>query len=279
MRARALTSTDCPSRPAIAARLNQLYGGASSRFSALQTRGGVLFALKNQPPKAQAFLVTLASPDEPDSARVVVDPNALDPSGATTIDFYEPSLDGKLVAVSLSKGGTEDGTVSVFEVATGNRVPGEVPRVNGATAGGSLAWNADGSGFWYTRYPHEGERPPADLEFFQQVYFHRLGTASAQDEYAVGKQFPRIAEIALESSRDGKYVLARVANGDGGDFCTICSCPTDIGTRSRVLPIALRRRLSAAMARCTCCRARTRPWARSSRSRRLRSRCPKRKRC
>ena len=42
----------------------------------------------------------------PDSARTVVDPNVLDPSGSTTIDFYEPSLDGKLVAVSLSKGGT-----------------------------------------------------------------------------------------------------------------------------------------------------------------------------
>ena len=207
-----------PSRPAIAARLNQLYGGASSRFSVLQTRGGVLFAMKNQPPKAQAFLVTLASPDEPDSARVVVDPNALDPSGATAIDFFAPSLDGKLVAVSLSKGGSEDGTVAVFEVATGNRLSGEVPRVNGATAGGSLAWNADNSGFWYTHYPREGERPPADLGFFQQVYFHRLGTSSEQDEYAVGKQFPRIAEIALDSSRDGKYVLARVANGDGGDF-------------------------------------------------------------
>ncbi len=49
-------------------------------------------------------------------------PNVLDPSGSTTIDFYEPSLDGKLVAVSLSKGGTEEGSVSVFEVATGNQL-------------------------------------------------------------------------------------------------------------------------------------------------------------
>ena len=45
-----------------------------------------------------------------------------------------------------------------------------------------------------------------------------MGTATAQDEYAVGKQFPRIAEVFLRSSDDGKYVLARVANGDGGEF-------------------------------------------------------------
>jgi prolyl oligopeptidase len=207
-----------PSRPAIVERLHQLYGGASNRFSSLVSRGGVLFAMQTQPPKAQAFLVTLRSPDDPASARVIVDPNALDPAGSTTIDFYVPSLDGKRVAVSLSKGGTEDGSVSVFEVATGNQLPGVVPRVNGATAGGSLAWNADGTGFWYTRYPREGERPAQDLTFFQQVYFHRLGMPTAQDEYATGKQFPRIAEVALRSSDDGKFVLARVANGDGGDF-------------------------------------------------------------
>ncbi len=207
-----------PSRPAILSRLNQLYSGASSRFSSLISRGGVLFALKTQPPKAQAFLVTLSSPDNPESAQVVVDPNVLDPSGSTTIDFFEPSLDGKLVAVSLSKGGSEDGAVSVFEVASGNKHSDMIPRVNGATAGGSVAWNSDATGFWYTRYPREGERPPADLAFFQQVYFHRLGTPTAQDEYAVGKQFPRIAEVELQSSSDGKYVLARVANGDGGEF-------------------------------------------------------------
>jgi len=34
----------------------------------------------------------------------------------------------------------------------------------------------------------------------------------------LGKDFPRIAEIKLEASRDGKYILATVANGDGGDF-------------------------------------------------------------
>ena len=206
------------SRPAIVSRLTELYSGASSRFSSLNSRGGVLFAIETQPPKAQPFLVTLSSPNDPDSARVVLDPNVLDPTGSTTIDFYQPSLDGKLVAVSLSKGGSEDGTVSVFEVATGMQRPDTIPRVNGATAGGSVAWNSDGTGFWYTRYPRDGERPATDRAFFQQVYFHRLGTPTAQDQYAVGKQFPRVAEVELRSSPDGKYVVARVANGDGGDF-------------------------------------------------------------
>ena len=207
-----------PARAAIAEQLTHLYTGQSARFSALTFRGGALFAIETQPPKLQPFLVTLTLADDPGSARVVVDPNAFDASGATTIDFYVPSLDGKLVAVSLSKGGSEEGSVSVFEVATGKPLSDAIPRVNGATAGGSVAWNGDASGFWYTRYPRAGERPAADLNFFQQVWFHRLGTATAQDQYALGKEFPRIAEVELQSSDDGKFVLARVANGDGGEF-------------------------------------------------------------
>src|SRR5208282_2050581 len=134
--------------------------------------------------------------------RVVVDPNQLDSKGTTAIDFYVPSTDGKLVAVSLSKGGSESGDVHVFEVATGKPLAGVIPRVNGGTAGGSVAWNADSSGFYYTRYPRGTERAAPDMGFYQQVYFHRLGTNTDQDTYALGKDFPRIAEVALDSSDD-----------------------------------------------------------------------------
>ena len=66
------------------------------------------------------------------------------PKGTTAIDFYVPSLDGKRVAVSLSEGGSEEGTVHVYETATGKELGDVIPRVNGGTAGGSVAWNADG---------------------------------------------------------------------------------------------------------------------------------------
>jgi len=206
-----------PMREAIHDELEKLYSKPSPRYAGLRAAGGLLFALKIQPPKEQPLLVALKSADDTQSERAILDPNQLDPSGGTEIDFFVPSLDGKLVAVSLSKGGSESGDVHVYEVASGKEVGAPVPRVNGGTAGGSLAWNADGSGFYYTRYPREGERPPADMAFFQQVYFHRMGTDTKLDAYSLGKGFPRIAEIQLRSSDDGRYVLAAMANGDGGD--------------------------------------------------------------
>ena len=198
--------------------LKRLNDAASPDYYGIQQIDGTLFAIKSQPDKQQDFLITLNSPNDPQSQHVVVDPNEIDKTGSTAIQFYAPSLDGKLVAVCLVEGGSENGTLHVYDVATGKALSDVVPRVNFPTGGGSVAWNADASGFYYTRYPHEGERPPQDLNFYQEIYFHKLGTSPDHDTYAVGKDFPRIAEIGLQSSLDGKYVLATVANGDGGQY-------------------------------------------------------------
>jgi prolyl oligopeptidase len=206
-----------PSVDSIRARITALMKSTSVSYRGVTARGGTLFAMKVEPPKQQAFLVAMKSPGDPATERVVLDPTALDAEGTTSIDFYSPSRDGRLVAVSISEKGSESGTVHCYETATGKEVGEPIPRVNGGTAGGSVAWNGDGTGFWYTRYPHEGERPAEDMDFYQQVWFHRLGTPPEKDAYEVGREFPRIAEIQLESDAAGVHVLANVFNGDGGE--------------------------------------------------------------
>jgi prolyl oligopeptidase len=213
-------------RPWVTERLKQLLDDPSPDYFALTWRRGLFFALKLQPPAQQPVLVTLRSVTNLSSERVVVDPNKLDPKGSTTIDWYVPSPDGKQVAVSLSENGSELGTLYVFDSRTGEKLPDSIPRVHGPTAGGSAAWNADGSGIFYTRYPRKGERPEADLSFFQQVYFHRFGSPATDDVYEIGNVFPRVAEIVLKSSPDGRRLLATVADGDGGEFAFYLREPT-----------------------------------------------------
>ncbi|OGA34915.1 MAG: hypothetical protein A3F75_06690 [Betaproteobacteria bacterium RIFCSPLOWO2_12_FULL_64_23] len=206
-----------PQRAAIKKELQAMVGGGRVTRGSFAFAGGKLFALKRAPPKNQAMIVVLDGRARLESERLVLDANVLDPSGKTAIDWFEPSLDGERVAVSLSKNGSEDGTLYIYETASGKPLPDVVPRVQYPTGGGSVAWNADGSGFYYTRYPQGDERPKEDANFYMQVYFHRIGTPAAQDEYVIGKDFPRIAEIKLSTSEDGKYLLAEVANGDGGE--------------------------------------------------------------
>src|SRR5438552_8000447 len=197
-----------PDRAAIEKQLTEWYAKISPSYFSLVSRPGILFVMKFQPPKQQPLLVTLASADDLKSERVGIDPNVLDAKGTTAIDWFVPSLDGKRVAVSLSKGGSEDGTLRFYETAAGKALPDTIAHVQYPTAGGSAAWNADGTGVYYTRFPRKGERPEADLNFYKQIYSHRLCTSDTEVTYSIGKDFPRIAEIALESSRDGKYILA-----------------------------------------------------------------------
>ena len=206
-----------PYREGVRARLDTLIRSSSESYSALIKRGGVLFARKIEPKKQQPYLVTLKSANDKKSEKVLVDPNVLDPGGKIAIDFFVPSLDGKTVVVSLSKNGSEAGDVHVYDVARGTEIGEVIPRVNNGTAGGSVAFAADGNGFWYTRYPRGNERPEADAGFYQQVYFHKIGTKTEDDVYELGKELPKIAEIKLSTTEDGSHLAAEVKNGDGGE--------------------------------------------------------------
>jgi prolyl oligopeptidase len=207
-----------PGQNALHARLKELLADPQPRYFEFIPRNGTLFGMRDQPPAEQPALVTLKSAGDPKSVRVVVDPTKIDKSGKTTIDFFAPSRDGKLVAVSLSKAGSEDGTLYIYKVDGGEKLPDVIPRVNFPTAGGCVSWASDGSGFYYDRLPHAGERPAEDLNFYQQVYYHKLGTPADADTYVIGKEFPRIAEVFLDSSSDGRYLLATIQNGDSGQF-------------------------------------------------------------
>lgn len=215
--ARTRTFLDClPHAKEIRARVDALIRSNSVEYAVQIRRGGRLFAYKTDPKLQQPLIVALVSADDLKSERVIVDPNRLDARGRTAIDWFCVSLDGSRVGVSLSKGGSEYGDLHVYDAASGRQVAEVIPHVQNGTAGGSMAFAPDGSGFWYTRYPRGDERPAEDQGFYQQIWYHRMGTPTSADTYELGRAFPKIAEIRLQEKEDGKWILARVANGDGG---------------------------------------------------------------
>ena len=207
-----------PNRAAIQAKYGRLVKAASPSFSALKPVGKTVFAMYSDPAVQQAVLVRLDSGLNPKSRHAVVDPNLLDKAGHTAIDWYEPSPDGSKVAVSISQGGSEDGTLHVFDVATGKEIETPITRVQYPTGGGSLAWTADGRSFFYTRYPSE-ESPEGERHFNMATYFHTLGSNAEQDTLILGAKdgVPRTGEIFL-SEGGGTAALASVQLGDGGQW-------------------------------------------------------------
>lgn len=208
----------------IRARAEALMSARVTTYSHPMAGGLQIFAQRRRPPAQQPVLVVRGLPNaelmgsKSSDERVVVDPAELDPSGGTSIDWYVPSPDGKMVAVALSQGGSEMADLKIFDVATGKTVHETIPRVSGGTAGGSLAWERDGKGFYYTRYPRPGERPEEDLNFYVQVYHHAIGEDPAKDRYEIGKDFPKIGEIVIHTSDPTDNVLVSVQKGDGGEF-------------------------------------------------------------
>lgn len=212
-------------------RVTEIMSAKSVGYFELAVRGETLFAIKREPPRQQPFLIVIPSLNAPDKSRVLVDPNLLDPESTTAIDWYVPSPDGRIVAVSLSHGGTESGDIHFYETDTGKEIHEVIPHVNTGTAGGDLAWTPDGTGIFYTRHPRVGERSPEDCNFFQQIYYHKLGTPTQSDRYELGRDFPRIAETEFEMHDVSGTLLARVQNGDSGEFANYLRSPDGVWTK------------------------------------------------
>jgi prolyl oligopeptidase len=207
-----------PGRAAVQAKLKRLISASSPSYSGLQPRGAGIFAYYNDPAKQQPSVVRLNAAADPASRASVIDPNGVDPTGHTAIDWFVASPDGSKIAVSLSRNGSEDGTLHVYDVASGKEIEAPIPGVQYPTGGGSLAWTADGQGFWYTRYPITG--PEAERHFNQSAYFHRLGSDAANDALALGAKdgLPRTAEVFLDNDSAAGAALACVQLGDGGQW-------------------------------------------------------------
>lgn len=207
-----------PGAGPIRQQVTEILGSATASYQDVAFRGNRFFAVKRQPPKEQSFIITFPSLYEVSDARVLLDPAVIDPSGTTAIDWYKVSPNGKLLAVSLSKGGSETGNLSIYDVDSGKRVYEQIGHVNSGTAGGSLAWQPNNKGFFYTKHLKVNSNDPDDHNVYQHVYYHKLGTPTSTDTYELGVGFPQIAEIQLVMDDRTGRLLATVQEGDGGQF-------------------------------------------------------------
>ena len=57
--------------------------------------------------------------DADGTERTLIDPMEVDPTGTTTLDAWQPSKEGHLLAYQLSEGGTEESVLRVMDVGTG----------------------------------------------------------------------------------------------------------------------------------------------------------------
>jgi prolyl oligopeptidase len=193
-----------PGREAIRRRLTGLLRTGSS--VACTVAGDRVFSLERWGHHDQAVLV-VRSALRPGLARSLIDPVAVGGDSTAAIDWYHPSPDGRLAAYGLSTNGDERSTLRVIDVGSG----GHLSDIIDDTRAASVAWAPDGSAFAYTRYPHEGEVPDDERDYWRKVYWHVLGTDTSRDPLVWGDLPDKTAWPIVSLSSDGRWLLVHVS--------------------------------------------------------------------
>lgn len=145
--------------------------------------------------------------------RVLIDPNSLSSDGTVSVAEYSLSDDGKLLAYTVSRGGSDRREVFVRDVETGKDLSDRLEWVKFT----GLDWTPDNKGFFYNRYPVTGSVPAGEEHYFPKVHYHLIGTPQSSDRVVYER--PKEREVGFDTlvSSDGRWVVVTASNGSADE--------------------------------------------------------------
>ena len=195
-----------PQRERLKQRLTQLWN--YERVGLPRVKGGQYFFVRNDGIQNQSVLYVADSLTA--TPRVLFDPNAASSDATVALARFEPSPDGKVVAYSLSDGGTDWEIWKFRRVADGVDLPDELRQ----TKFWSLSWAPDGAGVYYSRYPaRTDDAGRGDDQAQPVVHFHKMGTPQSADRaiYQVTDHPRRVPGASV--SDDGRWLFVSLFDG------------------------------------------------------------------
>jgi prolyl oligopeptidase len=146
----------------------------------------------------------------PGTGRVLIDPAAVDPTGRTTLDGWQPDKEGRLLAYQLSEGGDEESLLRILDVETGEQVDGPIDRCRYSR----VAWLPGGKAFYYTRRLPPDAVPPGEEQYHRRVYLHQVGSPAGDDVLIFGEGRDKTTYYGASVSRDGRWLtISRLGPG------------------------------------------------------------------
>ncbi len=198
-----------PARPALRARLEELLGIGEESLPAVRRTGkGVLryFHTRRDGHQNQPVLQVRDGLDGSD--RALVDPNAMSNDGTTSLDWYQPSNDGALLAYGVSEGGSEESTLRIRDVTTGQDLADQITRARYS----SVCWLPGGKRFYYSRFPAKGSVPAGEEQYHRSIFEHEIGRSpDADPQVFKAKVFTDFPSCAI--SPNGRWLVMRVHQG------------------------------------------------------------------
>ena len=192
------------SRGRFAGRIEELMGSGS--VSPPYYRGDWTFFTRRDPGQQFPILYVRKGDGEP---RVLFDPIAVDPTGVTTLDAWQPSKEGDRVALQYSIGGNEESILQVMHTATGEVLEDGIDRCRYSP----IAWLPGGERFYYVRRLDPELLPETERQFHRRVYLHSVGTSPDDDVLIFGAGMNMTNYYGVEVSRDGRWLQVSASEG------------------------------------------------------------------
>jgi prolyl oligopeptidase len=199
-------------REAFAARVRELLRVGSLGLPAW--RGTTRFYTRRDPDQEHAVLYVsdheiTEMPVSDVGERALIDPVAVDPSGRTTLDAWQPDKEGRLLAYQLSHGGDEESLLRVLDVATGELVDGPIDRCRYSGVG----WLPGGKSFYYVRRLPPDTVPAGEQQYHRRVYLHTVGEAPESDVEVFGAGRDKTTYYGASVSLDGRWLIISASIG------------------------------------------------------------------
>lgn len=195
-----------PARSGLKERLTRLWN--YERYTVPFKQGDRYFYTKNDGLQNQNVLYTVKS--LAGRPRMLLDPNTLSLDGTVSLAGYSISEDARLMAYGLSTAGSDWQEWRVRDIETGKELPDAIKWVKFS----NISWTLDGKGFYYSRYdePKE-ENKLAASNYFQKLYYHRVGTPQSKDELVYERPDEKEWNFDGSITEDGHYLIIIVWTG------------------------------------------------------------------
>src|SRR5438093_376101 len=193
---------EIPARATIRQRLTQLWN--YPQYGAPFRKAGRYFFLKNDGLQNQSVLYQQASLEA--TPETLLDPNVLSEDGTVALSTLAVSDNGRLLAYGTAASGSDWEEFRVRDVVTARDLPDHLKWIKFSGA----SWTKDGAGFFYSRYPEPTDKALTDVNRFQRLYYHRLGTDQAQDVLVYERPDQPDWGMNAEVTDDGRYAVLTV---------------------------------------------------------------------
>jgi prolyl oligopeptidase len=194
-----------PARTAVKDRLTRLWN--YEKYGIPLKEGNRYFYTRNSGLQNQSVLYTVISIDgEP---KLLLDPNTLSSDGTVALSGMKVSNNGKLLAYSLSASGSDWQEWKVRDVETAKDLVDDLKWVKFSDA----SWAHDDSGFYYSRYDEPKSDSLKATNYFQKLYFHKLGTPQSEDVLIYERPDQKDWLIGGYVTEAGDYLIISIFQG------------------------------------------------------------------